>query len=323
MIKLRYTGAAPEKEISQIFNETIKELIIEDPQVVYLDADLMGSLKTTGLWKEFPSNVFNTGIQEANMVGVACGLYLAGYKPYIHSFSPFATRRVFDQLYISVAYAQKSIRVIGSDAGITATYNGGTHMCFEDVGIIRTIPGSCIIDVSDGVMFKKLLKLTKTFPGLSYFRTARRGVSDIYTTDEEFEIGKGKVLIDGDDAVIISSGIQVSMALEAAKILQNEGIYVRVVDIITIKPIDKELIISSARKTGAVITTENHNTEGGLGEAVASVLSENYPTLVLKNGIRDEFGQVGCESYLRERYKLRSCDIAELVCKAIQIKKGH
>lgn len=320
MVELKYSGELPKKEITQIYNETMEELFREDEKVVYLDADLMGSLKTQGLWKAYPKNVFNAGIQEANMVGVACGMYLAGYKPYIHSFSPFASRRVFDQIFISVAYAKKSIKVIGSDTGISATYNGGTHMCFEDISLYRSVPGACIIDVSDGTMFSYFLKTLKDYEGLVYFRTARRGVKDIYKEDEQFEVGKGKILLEGVDATIIASGLQVAPALDAAMSLSEEGIKVRVVDPVTVKPLDKEIIIDSARKTGLIITTENHNTCGGLGDAVSSITAEHCPVMVLKNGIPDTFGQVGNEDYLRERYKIRDIDIAELVKRGLARK---
>lgn len=317
MVELKYNGEQPKKDITQIYSETMEELFREDEKVVYLDADLMGSLKTQKLWRDYPKNVFNTGIQEANMIGVACGMYLAGYKPYVHSFTPFASRRVFDQAFISVAYAQKSIKIIGSDVGIAATYNGGTHMCFEDIALYRTVPGACIVDVSDGAMFAYMLKKLKDYKGLVYFRTARRGVKDIYTENETFEIGKGKLLKDGDDATIIASGLQVSVALDAAKQLEEENISVRVIDPVTIKPLDDELIIDSAKKTGLIITTENHNIHGGLGDAVASITAEHYPIKVLKNGVSDVFGQVGNEQYLREQYRLRSIDIVDLVKRGI------
>ncbi len=320
MAGLKYNGELPEKEIMQIYNETMEELFMEDEKVVYLDADLMGSLKTQELWKKYPGKVFNTGIQEANMVGVACGLYLAGFKPYIHTFAPFASRRVFDQIFISAAYAKKGIKVIGSDAGISATYNGGTHMCFEDVALYRSIPDVCIVDVSDGTMFSYLLKSLKDYEGVVYFRTARRGVKDIYQQNEEFETGKGKILTEGTDATVIASGIQVAQALEAAKLLKEKGINVRVVDPVTIKPLDEELIIDSAKRTGIIVTSENHNICGGLGDAVSSVTAEHYPVTVLKNGIKDIFGQVGNEDYLREQYGLRSKDIADLVRKGLERK---
>ncbi|MBP5160615.1 MAG: transketolase family protein [Alphaproteobacteria bacterium] len=312
-MELRYMGGAPEKEIMHVFTETMEEMFHEDSRVIYIDADLMGSLKTSELWHKYPKNVFNTGIQEANMVGVAAGLYLAGFKPYIHSFSPFATRRVFDQVFLSVGYAQKSVRIIGSDAGIMATKNGGTHMCFEDVALMRTVPGSLVLEATDGVMFKAFLKATKDRPGVTYIKTARRGLPDIYMPDEQFEEGKGKVLREGSDVTLIAAGIMVGTCLDAAKLLADEGISARVIDIVTIKPIDEALVIESAQKTGAIVTAENANVIGGLGSAVCDVLSGKYPTKVEKVGIQDLYGCVGDEAFLREKYGLTKENIVSKV----------
>ena len=319
-MELRYTGENPEKEIFQVFGETMEELFKEDSKVVYLDADLMGSLKTQNLWKNYPKNVFNCGIQESNMVGVAAGLFLAGFKPYIHTFTPFATRRVFDQAFLSVGYANKSVRIIGSDSGIMATHNGGTHMCFEDVAIMRTVPNACVIDITDGAMLADMLKKTKDYKGLVYIRTARRGVPDIYPTNTEVEIGQGKILKDGSDCTIVASGIMVATALQASEILSKEGISVRVVDIVTVKPIDIELLKDSAKKTGCIVTAENHNVIGGLGSAVCEYISENCPVPVCKVGVQDQFGQVGNEPFLREQYKLTSQEIVNKVKLAISLK---
>lgn len=320
MVTLAYDGKTIRKELSQVFCETMEELIKSDKRVVYLDADLMTSMKTTGLWEKYPKNVFNTGIQEANMVGAACGLYLAGFLPYIHTFTPFATRRVFDQVYVSAAYAHKSIRIIGSDAGIAATHNGGTHMCFEDLALMRTIPGAVVADITDGAMLAGMMKLTKQREGVSYIRTARRDAPDVYRADETFEIGKGKLLKEGTDATVIASGLQVAQALEAGKILEQEGIHVRVMDVVTVKPLDKDLVLRCAKETGFIVTTENHSIAGGLGEAVSAVTSENYPVVVLRNGVKDQFGQVGNLPYLREVYELRAQDIAAAVKRGLQIK---
>ncbi len=303
-MQIRYTGEKPEKEIFQVFGETMEGLFKEDEKVVYIDADLMGSLKTQDLWKDYPNNVFNTGIQEANMIGIACGLYINGFKPYVHTFTPFASRRVFDQIFVSIAYGQKSVRVIGSDAGIMATNNGGTHMCFEDTAMMRTVPNACIIDVSDAVMFDAFLRLTKDRKGLTYLRTPRRNLPDIYMPNEAFSEGKGKILKDGNDVTLIASGIMVATCLEASKILEKEGIRARIVDIITIKPLDTDLIIDCAKKTGAIITAENANIIGGLGSAVTELLSAEYPVPVYRIGIQDQFGCVGNEDFLRNKYGL-------------------
>ena len=276
-MNLIYDGHSIKREISQVFSETMKALFEKDPKVIYLDADLMGSLKTQDLWKDYPNNVFNCGIQEANMIGVSAGLYLSGFKPYVHTFAPFATRRVFDQIFLSLGYANKSVRIIGSDAGIAATYNGGTHMCFEDIAIMRTIPEACVIDVTDARMFEYLLSITKDREGVTYFRTSRRGLLDIYDEKEIFNIGKGKILKDGNDVTIIACGMMVSTSLEAAKILEEKGISTRVVDIVTIKPLDYELLEECAIKTKAIVTVENHNILGGLGSSICEYLSEKQP----------------------------------------------
>ena len=318
-MKLRYTGAKAEKEVFEIIGETFQELFCEDPKVVYIDADLMGSLKTQNLWKEFPNNVFNTGIQEANMIGLASGMYLNGFKPYVHTFSPFATRRVFDQLAVSVAYAHKSIRVIGSDAGIMATHNGGTHMCFEDVAMVRALPEACIVDVSDPLMCKAFMKMTKDRLGLTYIRTPRRDLKDIYEPGTTFEIGKAKVLVDGTDATLISCGIMVGTCLDAAKVLAQNGISVRVVDSITIKPLDEDLVIKSAKETNNIVTVENANIIGGLGSAVCECLAENCPVRVTRIGIEDEFGCVGEEPFLREKFGLTVDNIVNKVKQLVKV----
>lgn len=308
---IMYNGQKPKKEVFEIIGETFRELFTEDPKVVYIDADLMGSLKTQNLWNDFPNNVFNTGIQEANMVGLASGMYLNGFKPYIHTFSPFASRRIFDQLAVSVAYAHKSVRVIASDAGIMATHNGGTHMCFEDIAMMRALPETCIVDVSDPVMCKAFMKLTKNREGLTYIRTPRRDLKDIYTTDTEFQIGKGKILRNGSDVTLIASGIMVATCLEAAKILACDGISARVIDIMTIKPLDEELVLQCAEETKGIVTAENSNIIGGLGSAVCECVSGKLPTKVLRVGVEDTFGRVGEERFLREFYGLTAENIVQ------------
>lgn len=323
-MQIRYTGAPAAMEPLEMFNVTMRELFSQDNKVVYIDADLMGSLKTSQLWKDFPKNVFNTGIQEANMIGVAAGMYLNGFKPYVHSFSPFASRRVFDQVFLSIGYGKKSLRIIGSDAGIMATNNGGTHMSFEDIAMMRTIPEACVVDITDATMLGAFLKLTKDRQGVTYIRTARRGLKDIYMPHENFEIGKAKILREGNDITLIAAGIMVATCLDAAKVLQAQGISSRVIDIVTIKPIDKEIILESAQKTGLIVTCENANIIGGLGSAVCDILSENYPTPVKKIGIEDTYGCVGNETFLREKYGLTVKNIVEKSLKMIQhYKSGH
>ncbi len=320
METIRYTGGKPEKEVFQVIGETLRGLFESDSRVVYLDADLMSSLKTQNLWKEYPENVFNTGIQEANMVGTACGMYLNGFKPYVHSFTPFASRRVFDQLFISGAYARKSIRVIGSDAGIMATHNGGTHMCFEDVAMMRTIPDVCIVDVSDPTMCGAFLKLTKDRPGVTYIRTPRRDLPDIYMPDACFEVGKGKVLRDGSDVTLFACGIMVSTCLEAAELLRADGISARVVDAVTVAPLDEELVLRCAEETRALVVAENANIHGGLGSAVCELLSAKRPTRVIQVAVEEQFGRVGIERDLRRYYGLTAENVVEKAKEAIKTK---
>ena len=315
-----YTGDKPVKEIFEVYAETLEELFHEDSSVVYIDADLMASMRTKDLWEKYPKNVFNTGIQEANMVGVAGGMNLTGLKPYIHSFAPFAVRRCFDQIYVTVGYAHKSVRIIGSEPGICATDNGGTHMTFEDMALMRTIPEACVIDISDAGMFRQLLKKTKDRRGVTYFRTPRRGLPDIYAPETVFEIGKGKILREGHDAAVIASGIMVSSALQAAELLHEEGIEVSVIDPVTVKPLDYDLIEMFARKTKAIVTVENHSITGGLGSAVAETVSERYPVPVERIGVYDRFGQVGNEAFLREQYLLTTEEIVNRVKNLVKRK---
>lgn len=312
MNNIVYTGTAPDKEIFQVFNETMSRLIDQDRDVVYIDADLMSSMRSKDLWNKYPDNVINTGIQEANMIGVAAGMYLYGKKPFVHSFAPFATRRCFDQIYESIGYAKKGIRIIGSEPGICATDNGGTHMTFEDIAMIRTIPGSIIFDISDGTMLEKAMHLTKDMDGVIYIRTPRRGLPDIYPSDETFEPGVGKKLHEGNICTVVAAGIMVSTAIEAARMLDDKGIGVELIDPVTIKPLDEELIITSAKKTGRVVTIENHSIYGGLGGAVSELLSERYPVKVKRIGTVS-FGQVGNEAFLREQYHLNVKDIVNTI----------
>lgn len=320
-MELRYTGGKPEHEVFEVFNSVMRELFAEDPRVVYLDADLMGSLKTSGLWHDFPQNVFNTGIQEANMVGVACGLYLTGYKPYVHTFSPFASRRVFDQVFLSIAYAKKSVRVIASDAGIMATNNGGTHMCFEDVAMMCTVPDALVVDVSDPAMCGAFLRSTKDRPGLSFLRLPRRDLPDIYPAGTVFEEGRGKVLRDGTDVTLVGCGIMVATCLQAAELLESRGVSARVTDIVTIKPIDRELLLRCAGETGAIVTAENASVNGGLGSRVAQILAAERPAPVLSVAVEEAFGRVGPEPFLRETYGLTAEHIAAQAERAITLKK--
>ena len=316
-----YDGKNEIKTHKEVLAETIEEIAAADPAVVYLDADLMNSTGTMKFASAHKNQAINCGVQESNMVGVAAGLASVGKKPYIHSFGPFASRRCYDQVFLSIAYAKNSVRIFGSDAGVTAAFNGGTHMPFEDMALMRAIPESTVIDITDGVMFRQVLKLVKDRPGLTYIRSTRKNFRAMFREDSTFEIGKGITLRDGTDATVIACGLLVGEAMEAAQILEQEGISLRVVNIFTVKPIDTELVIACAEQTGAVVTAENHNIIGGLGSAVADVLVQHCPVPMEFVGVRDEFGEVGPQDYLMERFGLLAVDIVKRVKLVISRKK--
>jgi transketolase len=308
------------ENMSEVYAKTLIEMARNDKRIVALDADLMICIGMTAFQQEFKERMFNCGVQEANMIGVAAGLSATGKIPFAHSFGCFATRRCFDQIFVSAAYAKLNIKIIGSDPGVVASYNGGTHMPFEDMGIMRNIPNATVVEPVDSVMLKDILKKAANLYGIFYIRLMRKSAIKIYEEGSTFEIGKGVELRDGKDVTIIATGILVPEALIAARKLEQEGISVKVVNIFTLKPIDKEIIINSAKKTGAIVTAENHNIINGLGSAVAEVLVEGCPVPLERIGCLDLFGEVGPEDYLRERFKMRSDDIIEKVYKVLQRK---
>ena len=300
-------------ELRKVYSSTLKEMIEEDKRVYVLEADLAEAISTNTLAESCKENFVNCGIMEANMVGVASGLSLIGKVPFVHTFSPFITRRDFDQVFLSGAYAKTNIKLFGSDPGIYAQHNGGTHTSFEDIALMRTIPGAVVMSVTDSYMFKNLLKQVKDFYGIHYFSGIRKNAYQIYDENETFEIGKGKIVRDGKDVTIVACGIMVMEAVKAAEELEKDGISAAVIDMFTIKPIDKELIIKYAEKTKGFVTAENHNIIGGLGSAVAEVLVENCPKVLKRVGVQDRFGQVGTLDYLQEEYKLTSSEIIKKV----------
>lgn len=308
------------KEMRAVYCEALIELAAENKDIVVLDADLMSSMGVAKFAKEYPDRTFNVGIQEANMIGVAAGLSATGKIPFAHSFGPFATRRCFDQLFISIGYAKNNVRVIGSDPGVTAAYNGGTHMPFEDMGIVRNIPTATILEPVDSTMLKDLMKQTAKLQGLFYIRLLRKNAVKIYEEGSTFEIGKGVTLKEGKDVTIIATGIMVEDALRAAEMLEKDGVSARVVNMFTLKPIDTDLIVNCAKKTGAIVTVENHNVINGLGSAVSEAVVENFPVPVERVGVKDRFGQVGPVDYLKEVYGLTLEEICKAALRAINRK---
>jgi len=297
------------------------ELMAEDPTIVHVDCDLMSCINTTKLLKAYPDRTFNAGIAEANGMGVAAGLAATGKKAFYHSFGCFASRRCFDQAYLSAGYSKLNVKVIGSDPGVCAEVNGGTHMPFEDCGLYLNIPNAVVIDSADYNQTYALTKrLAKDCTTLSYMRLIRKGHIQVYGDGSDFEIGKGVTLKDGNDVTIIASGIMVDQALQAQEALAAEGISARVIDMFTWKPLDVDLILKAAAETGAIVTAENHQVETGLGSAIANVLIKNKPVPVEMVGIQNEFGQVGGIAALRKIYHLEPEDIVAAAKKVISRK---
>jgi len=320
MIQVVKEHEVEKKTMRDTYCETMIELASKDKRIVHLDADLLSCISMVPFQKKFPERTFDLGIQEANMIGTAAGLSAAGLIPFAHSFAPFASRRCYDQIFMSCAYAKLNVRIIGSDPGITAAFNGGTHMPFEDMGILRNIPDITIIEPADAVMLRDMIIQTAGMYGVFYIRMLRKNAVKIYEEGSAFEIGKGVTLKEGKDVSIIATGIMVKEALDAAEELAKEGISAKVINMFTLKPIDSELIIKSAEETGAIVTAENHNIINGLGSAVSEVLSENIPVPLERVGIRDVFGQVGPVNYLREAYDLTSDEIIARVKKVLKRK---
>lgn len=312
-----------DKEMRVAYCETLMELAAENENIVVLDADLMSSMGMVPFSKAYPERTFNVGVQEANMIGVAAGLSATGKIPYAHTFGPFASRRCFDQVFLSCGYAKNNVRITGSDPGVTAAFNGGTHMPFEDIGIMRNIPDITIIEPVDTTMLKDIIRQISEPFGVFYIRLLRKNAVRIYEEGSKFQIGKAVTLMDGEDVTIIATGIMVDEALKAAEQLKDEGISARVLNMFTIKPIDTEAIIKAADETGAIVTCENHNIINGLGSAVAEVVVENYPVPMERVGVNDSFGEVGPESYLRERFKLTTDEIVKKVKTALERKESR
>lgn len=298
------------KELRSVVVETLQDLMKSDDKVVALEADLGGASGFTKIKASNPDRFIQCGIAEANMVGVGAGLSVTGFKPFMHTFGPFATRRVFDQIFLSGAYAHTTLNIYGSDPGFTVGPNGGTHTTWEDVAIMRTIPNAIICDPADEVQLSWVLKEFAKLDGIHYVRANRKDVRNVYKDGSSFTIGKGNILKTGTDVLLIVAGQLVSDALDCAEKLESEGISVEVVDMFTIKPIDKELIIKEAAQKKLIVTFENHSITGGLGSAVSEVLSDNAINVKLKRvGVDERFGQVGTPEFLQKEFKLTAEDL--------------
>ena len=300
------------KEMRAVYCETLIDLAKADDRIMVVEADLMRASGTMAFQDIYPERAIDVGVAEANMVGISCGLSAAGKIPFAATFGCFASRRVYDQFFISANYAHLNVKLVGTDPGISAGFNGGTHMPFEDFGLMKLIPNLTVFEPSDPISLESLLRQSASHQGCTYMRLHRKAIEPIYSKDETFTLGKGNVIKDGNDVTIIAIGaILVPEAIKAAKQLEEQGISAAVIDMHTLKPLDEELVLKYAKKTGAIVTAENHQISGGLGASVACFLAKAHPTRMAMVGIQDEFGQVGTQDWLQDYYKLTASEIVK------------
>ena len=307
-------------EMRAIYAECLDRLMEQDKHVVLLDADLAKASGTIRLReKYYGTQIFDCGVAEQNMASIAAGLSSYGFKPWIESFTPFATRRICDQIAISIAYAKQNVKIVGTDPGISAELNGGTHMSMEDIGVLRSIPGIVIFEPVDDVQLRAAMPVLNAYDGCVYIRLFRKQLPDVFGEGYAFDLFKADQLRDGRDLSIFVSGMLTKDVLDAAEALEAEGISCDVWNIHTIKPVDRESVIASARKTGAVLTVENHNVIGGLRSAVLETLAEDR--IPVKGvGITDRFGEVGKLPYLKEATGLTKENVIKTAKEAILLK---
>lgn len=305
----------------EAYGEALKELGAAYQNIVVLDADLSKSTKTNVFAKAFPARFFNVGIAEQNLIGTAAGLAAAGKIPFVSTFAIFAVGRAYEQVRNSVCYPKLNVKIAATHAGLTVGEDGASHQAIEDISLMRSVPNMTVIVPADAEETRQAIKFAAEYHGPVYIRLGRMGVADLFGADYQFKFGQAVQLVEGSQATIIATGIMVDPACQAAKLLQAEGISVRVLNMHTIKPIDQAAIIAAAQQTGAIITCEEHSIIGGLGSAVAEVLGEHAPVPLERVGVRDTFGESGTPAALLEKYQLTAPDIVTVVKKAISRKK--
>lgn len=296
----------------QAYGEVLQELG-ENKDIVVLDADLSKSTMTTKFWEKYPERFFNMGISEQNLYGVAAGMAHSGKTVFASTFAMFAAGRAFEIIRNSIGYTKANVKICATHAGITVGEDGGSHQAIEDMALMRSIPGMIVINPSDGMSAKMLIKQAAALSGPVYVRLGRAAVPGIYEADSKVEIGKGMCVREGSDYTVIATGVMVNEAMIAAEALEKEGISLRVVDMHTIKPIDKEIIIKAAKETKGIVTAEEHSVLGGLGSAVAEVVVQNCMTKMTFVGLQDTFGESGKPAELMVKYGLTADAIAAAV----------
>jgi len=314
---MKWEMAAPRDR----YAETLISLAKEGRDMVVLDADLSSSTRTARFGKEFPDRFFNSGIAEQNMMGVAAGMATTGKLVFASTFAVFATGRAYDQIRQSIAYPHLNVKIVATHAGITVGEDGASHQMIEEIALMNALPGMTVISPVDIYETEKAVRAVADMNGPAYIRLSRSAMPVVTDESTPFSIGKALKLIDGSDVTIMATGIMVSRAIEAAEMLKERGISASVVNISTIKPIDRALVVSEAKRTGAVVTAEEHNILGGLGSVIASVLSEEYPVPLRMVGIRDVFGESGSPTELLKKYGLTAENIVRAAEELLRIKR--
>jgi len=310
------------KATREAYGEALKKLAASNPNVVVLDADLSGSTKTAEFKKVSPERFFNVGIAEQNLIGTAAGMAIAGKIPFASTFAMFAAGRAFEIIRNTVAYPKLNVKIAATHAGLTVGEDGASHQAIEDLSIMRSIPNMTVINPADCIEAEQAILKAAEFLGPVYIRLGRAGVEDIYDENYKFEIGKGVELKQGTDVTIIATGLMVQKALKAADELSKEGISARVINIHTIKPMDKDIILKAAKETKAIVTAEEHSIIGGLGSAVLEALSDECPVLVKRIGVNDVFGESGKPNDLLQKYGLTENNIIA-AAKELVIRKNN
>ncbi len=304
------------------YGEALVELAEKYPELVVFDADLANATMTKGFAAKYPDRFFDMGIAECNMTGVAAGMAACGFKPFTNTFAIFASGRAWEQVRNSVAYPGLNVKVVGSHGGLSVGEDGATHQSVEDLALMRTISGMLVLNPCDGHEMKLAVEALLNYDGPAYLRLGRAAVETV--TDEiegyQFELGKGATLADGSDVTVIATGMMVQLALKAREAMAAEGVSVRVIDMHTIKPLDEELVLKAAKETGCIVTTEEHSVIGGLGGAVAELLSEKCPTPLVRHGVKDEFGRSGTAAAVLEAYGLTADGLCEKIREALKKK---
>lgn len=303
------------------YGKALVELGEKNPNVLVLDADLAAATKTGGFKKAFPERFFDTGIAEGNMMGVAAGLATTGYTVFASSFAMFSAGRAFEQVRNTIGYPHLNVKIGATHAGISVGEDGASHQCCEDIALMRSIPGMVIINPADDIEARAAVFAAAEHDGPVYMRFGRLAVPRIFDENYKFEIGKAVTLKEGSDVTIIATGLMVNEAIEAGKLLEAEGINAEIINMHTIKPLDVDAVVSSAKKTGCIVTAEEHNVIGGLGDAVCSAVSENYPVPVVKLGVEDTFGKSGPATELLHIFGLDAENIVKKVKIAISKKQ--